>query len=269
MIDVTSFQNTKIKHAKALRNRRQRDLSKEFLIEGYREIKRSVIGKSNIVTLFICPDFFLGENENKLIEDITAIGAEIYNCPKCIFEKISYRDRPDGLMAIAKQNYRNEEELNTILFTKDNPFIVVVEGVEKPGNLGTILRSCDGAGVDAVIVADPCTDVFNPNVVRASIGTLFTQKIFVMEGNRAIDLLINNNIKIVATTPDCSDVYYQTDMKGPVALAMGTEQVGLSSKWMDRAHIRAKIPMKGIADSLNVATATTIILYEVLRQRNG
>jgi TrmH family RNA methyltransferase len=149
----------------------------------------------------------------------------------------------------------------------ENPFLLVAEAIEKPGNLGTILRSSDAVGVDAALVCDRCTDIFNPNVVRASVGTLFTQLVAEVHGQELIPYLKTRGIAIVAATPHATKEFTQVDLKGPVAIVVGTEQLGLSKDWMQAADIQVAIPMMGCADSLNVATATTLLLYEVLRQR--
>ncbi len=267
MLEIFSASNPRIKEVKRLRDRKDRDETGLFLIEGYREVLRAY-GRVKIETLFFSEDHFLKDNEPSLIEKIKKNKAEIIKCSKEAFEKISYRDRPDGLLAVAKQEKLSLEDLRKIIKKSPCSFLVIAEKIEKPGNLGTILRSSDGAGVDAVIIADPCTDIFNPNVVRASIGTLFTQNVIVASKNDIIKVLKENGIQIVASTPSCSTVYTEADFKKPLAIVVGTEQVGLSEEWFEMSDIKVKIPMKGNADSLNVATATTILLYEVLRQRS-
>lgn len=266
-IKITSSKNEKIKKIVKLKDKNKREKYSLFLIEGYREILRAVDADIEIESLFICPSLFLKNNENKLIEKIREDNIPIYDCLEDIFKKISYRDRPDGLIAIAKQFNNDLESLKTIIKNKKNPFLVILEGIEKPGNLGTILRTSDAAGVDAVIVADPMTDIFNPNVVRASIGTLFTVPIFVSDSEKILKLLKENNIQIVATTPSAKTIYTDANLNKPIAIAFGTEQLGLSKIWMENSDILLKIPMLGIADSLNVAAATTILLYEAVRQR--
>lgn len=256
---ISSLQNPKIKISLGLKNRKNRDLSGTFLIEGYREVKRALDADRTIDLLFFCPEFFLGENEEKILKRCP----ECYRCTKKVFAKISYRDRPDGLIAIAKQEHRSLKDL----VLRENPFLAIAESIEKPGNLGTILRSSDAAGTDGLIVCDPKTDIHNPNVVRASVGTLFTQQVIEAGAEETIRFLQEKKIPIIAATPHARKEYTELEFKGPVAIAFGTEQYGLSEKWFTDACLSVKIPMLGDADSLNVASATTILLYEVVRQR--
>lgn len=261
---ITSTQNPRVKTACDLRERKERDKSSLFLIEGYRELLRAVDAGWKIQELFICPELFLGSNEQQLIERIGVQKAKIYSCNSKVFHKLSYRDRPDGLLAIAEQRKIDLSFLNNL---KANPFFVIAEAIEKPGNLGTILRSCDAVGVDALIVSDRCTDIYNPNVVRASVGTLFTVPVIEAQGETILKWLKEHHISIIAATPSGTQNYTETNLKGPIAIAFGTEQLGLSEKWLNQSDIQVRIPMCGVADSLNVATATTVLLYEVLRQR--
>jgi len=260
---ITSTANPLIKEAKKLWERRYREKTKLFLIEGYRELSYALKRKYPLRTLLICPELFLGVNEPALIQDALQKGAQIVECSEVIFRSFSYRDRPDGLLAIAHQ---------APLLLKDlprtsNPFFVIAEAIEKPGNLGTILRSSDAVGVDGVVVCDRCTDIYNPNVVRASVGTLFTVPVVEAKGDEVMQWLREQGIQIVAATPSAKKLFTEVDLTQKVAIIVGTEQVGLSSKWLDEADLQVKIPMQGTADSLNVATATTLLLYEVLRQR--
>lgn len=264
---ITSAQNPRIKRAVKMRDRRERDESGCFLIEGYRELLRAVDAGVAVETLFICHRLFLGTNERSLISRAEKAGAEVLECPDHLFQKLSYRDRPDGLVAIAKQMKRSLADLEAIVSSKKSPLLVVAEAIEKPGNLGTILRSSDAAGVDALIVCDRCTDIHNPNVVRASVGTLFTVPVIEMEGKALLQWLKDRKVHIVAATPAAKVNFTDANLTGPVAIVMGTEQFGLSEKWMEGADIQVRIPMHGEADSLNVAMATTLLLYEVVRQR--
>ncbi|NRA89598.1 MAG: RNA methyltransferase [Simkaniaceae bacterium] len=265
---ISSLQNPRVKQAVKLREKRERDRSQSFLIEGYRELYRGVKGGVPIAALFYSPQHFLGSNESALIEEIRSHGAPVMEVSKAVFEKMSYRDRPDGLLAIASQTYLSLNDLISAFEKNRPPFFVIAESIEKPGNLGTILRSSDAAGVDALIVCDQCTDVFNPNVVRASVGTLFTVPVVQASSEETIKWLKSRGVKTVAATPDAPSSFTKTNLSGPIAIAVGTEQLGLSKNWMENADIQVSIPMNGVADSLNVATATTLLLYEVLRQRS-
>lgn len=264
---ITSLHNPKIKQIINLRDKRDRDRSSLFLIEGYREVFRAANAKWTIESLFICADLFLGVNESSLIHQLAGQGTNIYECSQQVFRKISYRDRPDGLLAIAPQKKRTLTDLEFCLNKKNPPFLVVAEAIEKPGNLGTILRSSDAVGVDGLIVCDRCTDVFNPNVVRASVGTLFTVPTVEDSGENVINWLREHQVTILAATPQAERVYTDIDMTKPIAIAVGTEQLGLTDRWMNQATMQVRIPMCGIADSQNVAMATTLLLYEALRQR--
>jgi len=261
---ITSLQNPKIKAAVKLQNRRERDQTKTFLVEGYRELLRAVDGKAPLETLFYSPDHFLGENEEALLQTIRKKGATLYEVTKEVFAKLSYRDRPDGLLAIAKQKPLALADLKL----KKNPFLLIAETIEKPGNLGSILRSCDAAGVDALFVCDRRTDIYNPNVVRSSVGTLFTLPTIEIETEAALAFLKKENIPLLAATPDATARYTDIDQTGPVAVAVGSEQYGLSERFLKAATHTIQIPMFGYADSLNVAAATTLLLYEVVRQRH-
>jgi TrmH family RNA methyltransferase len=167
---ITSLQNPRVKQLVKLRDRRPRDEAGVFLVEGYREIRRALEKGVKLQEIYFSPEWFLGENEPALIAQAEAAGAVAFEMTKDAFAKVAYRERPDGLLAVAPQWRRALADLPE----KKNPFYLVVEAIEKPGNLGTILRSADAAGCDAVIVCDPVTDIFNPNVVRASTGVLFS-----------------------------------------------------------------------------------------------
>ncbi len=260
---LTSLQNPKIKDAHKLWERRDREKSQRFLIEGFRELSRAVGALVHIETLFVCPELFLGRHEAELIEQIALRQGNIYRCSEKVFAHLSYRDRPDGILAVARQTHLGLEAL------QGGDFYIVAEAIEKPGNLGTILRSADASGVQGMIVCDRCTDIHNPNVVRASVGTLFTLPVVEASSLETVAWLKKRGIAIVAATPHAQKVYTEVDLTGPVAIVVGTEQYGLSAQWMGAADLAVKIPMWGVADSLNVATATTLLLYEVVRQRKN
>lgn len=264
---ISSLQNPRVKQLVKLRDRRPRDEAGVFLVEGYREIRRALEKQVTLNELYYAPEWFLGENEPALIEQAAASGARLFELTKEAFAKVAYRERPDGLLAVAPQWKRSLADLEPRL--PKEPFLLVVEAIEKPGNLGTILRSADAAGCDAVIVCDPVTDIFNPNVVRASTGVLFSVPLVVDESTRVLAWLRERGVRTVATTPSAEKLYTDTDLRGPLAVIMGSEQYGLSEFWLKNSDQPIRIPMAGQADSLNVAMATIITLFEAVRQRSA
>lgn len=260
---ISSLQNPRIKQLVKLRDRRPRDEAGVFLVEGYREIRRALEKKVALQELYFSPGWFLGENEPALLAEAEAAGAGLFELSRDAFAKVAYRERPDGLLAVAPQWQRSLADLTL----PPIPFLLVVEAIEKPGNLGTILRSADAAGCDAVIVCDPVTDIFNPNVVRASTGVLFSVPLVVAESARVQSWLEEKKVRTVATTPGATKIYSEADLGGPLAVVMGSEQYGLSEFWLKHADLSVRIPMAGQADSLNVAMATLITLFEAVRQR--
>jgi TrmH family RNA methyltransferase len=262
---ITSLQNPRVKELVKLRDRRPRDEAGVFLVEGYREIRRALEKRIALRELYFSPEWFLGENEPALLAQAEAAGAKLFELAKDAFAKVAYRERPDGLLAVAPQWQRRLEDLAL----PAEPFLLVVEAIEKPGNLGTILRSADAAGCHAVIVCDPVTDIFNPNVVRASTGVLFSVPCVVAESTAVHAWLKARGIRTVATTPAAETLYTAADLRGPLAVVMGSEQYGLSKFWLESADLPVRIPMAGQADSLNVAMATIITLFEAVRQRGG
>lgn len=260
---VSSLQNPRVKDGVRLRQRSHRDEEGLMLIEGYRELKRALDNGHKPVRLFYCDAFFCGGNEPALVARCRDAGAELLACTPPVFEKLSYRDRPEGLLAVAPQFHRSLDQL----VLPEAPLLIVAEAIEKPGNLGTILRTADAAGVHGVILCDRCTDLFNPNVVRASIGTLFTVPVAEATSPDTLEWLRRNGIRVLAATPHTEHDYDDVDLCRGTAIVVGTEQYGLSPLWMEQADLKVRIPMRGQADSLNVAAATTILLYEALRQR--
>ena len=234
------------------------------MIEGYRELTRALDAGWPMEELYMAPGLFLGENEAALIEKAKENGAKLFDCSDAVFRKIAYRDRPDGLLAVAPQAHFGLGDLDDL----DNPFLLVMVGIEKPGNLGTMLRSADGAGVDAVLLCDPVTDIYNPNTVRASVGTLFTVPVIESSYEECVPWLQAQGIPLLAATPHTDRSLYQTNLTGPVAIAVGSEMHGLDDRWMTAADLKVSLPMQGTADSLNVSTAAALVLYETLRQRN-
>ena len=280
---ITSLQNPRVKQLVKLRDRRPRDEAGVFLVEGYREIRRALEKRVALTEVYFSPEWFLGENEPALLAQAEAAGAQLFELTKEAFAKVAYRERPDGLLAVAPQWKRALADLDAMVgrglspkaaegvghkARPTDPFLLVVEAIEKPGNLGTILRSADAAGCDAVIVCDPVTDIFNPNVVRASTGVLFSVPLVVEESARVLAWLREKGVRTVATTPAAEKIYSDADLRGPLAVVMGSEQYGLSEFWLKHADLPVRIPMAGQADSLNVAMATIITLFEAVRQRS-
>ncbi|MFZ0494020.1 MAG: RNA methyltransferase [Acidimicrobiia bacterium] len=262
---ITSTSNPRVKHLVRLRNRRTRDAEGRFLIEGYRELSRAVAKGVHIEEVGYCPSLFLGSNEPALLTTAETAGATLVEYAEAPFRKVSYRDRPEGLIALARQFATGLEGLSL----SDAPLILLVESIEKPGNLGTMLRTADAAGVDAVIVSDPTTDPFNPNVVRASIGCLFAVPLVIAGSTDSITWIHDRGAHLIATTPSANDTHWQANYSGACAIAVGSEQYGLSDALLDAADELVRIPMHGDADSLNAAMAAGVVLYEALRQRTA
>ena len=256
---ITSVQNERIKEIIRLRKPRERRKQDLIIIEGKQEIELAHQAGLEIVELFYCQDFanskkIAGLPEEKLAPVVPAV-----------FQKISYRENPDGFLALAKPKYL---ELSKIKLNK-NPLVIILESLEKPGNLGAILRSADATGADAVIVANPKTDIYNPNVIRASLGTVFTNQVAAASTEEARNWLAKNKIKSLAATPEAKKIYTEADYKGAVAIIMGEEHPGLSKDWLEKVDEKIKIPMRGKIDSLNVSVSTAILLFEAVRQRTS
>jgi RNA methyltransferase, TrmH family len=262
--ELTSLQNPTIKRTYKLRDRRGREKSGLTLLEGYREITRAAEYGMELVECFYCPKMFLGENENAMLDQLEAAGVKLYECTEHVLLKLTYRDRPEGLIATAK--IRNHT-LDDIEF-KQNGLYLVAEDIEKPGNLGSILRSADAAGVDALIICCKRTDIYNPNVIRASTGALFSVPLAETSTAEAIAWFRKHGVKTLSATPHTDLTYTDADMTGPIAIVVGAEQYGLSEEWLKEADTQVRIPMLGKIDSLNVATAATLLVYEAARQRN-
>lgn len=261
---LTSLKNPKVKNAFALRDRKERDKQGVTLLEGYRELSRALAVSVPIHETFYCPDLFLGQNEPELLRQLAAAGSEMYECSKEVLCKLAYRDRPEGLIAIATMKRKTLADIPA----KSTGLYLVAETIEKPGNLGSILRSADAVGATAVIVCDKRTDLFNPNVIRASTGAIFSVPLAEATSEEALTWLRNLGIRTLAATPHTDLYHTDVDMKNGIAIVVGAEQYGLTPYWMDSADCKVLIPMLGRMDSLNVATAATILLYEAARQRD-
>lgn len=257
-IDITSSSNPKIKWVKSLHKNSTRRSEGAFLVEGAKEIAYALDGGYTPKTFFICPDLFK--------EDISEVAVEnIFTVSQDVFEKISYRSGSDGLLAVFEAKEKKLDELNF----GENPCFLVIEAVEKPGNLGAIIRTADGAGIDGIIICDQRADIFNPNVIRSSVGTVFSKQIASGSNQAVYDFLEKHEITSYgAILSSESETYTKADFSIPSAIILGTEHEGLSSFWKSRVKPIA-IPMLGQNDSLNVSNAAAILAYEVVRQRNA
>ena len=251
---ITSVQNARIKHVVALQQksslRREEGL---FVVEGQREIEHCIACGYEITELFVIDS--LGYSGGI---PATVVTPQVY-------EKMAYRERTEGIIAIAKCK---EHRLENLLL-KEKPLVVVIESVEKPGNLGAILRTAEAAGVDAVMVCDPLTDLYNPNLIRASIGGVFSVPVAVCNSKDCIAFLKAHKIRILTAQLQDSYDYYDYDMHEATAIVMGTESTGLTQQWREAADAHIRIPMLGRLDSLNVSVSAAILMYEAVRQRNS
>ena len=263
-MEITSPSNPKLKYVVRLRTCSAREESGEMIVEGFRECRRALDNGYRPRAIFHCPDFYLkNENEPALVDECRRLGAEVFTCSRQCFSKIAYKERPDGLLMVGPHITVGLRDLKL----PENALVIVTEAIEKPGNLGTILRSADAAKVAAVIVCNRTTDIHNPNVVRASTGTMFSVPVAEASNDEALEFLKERGFKILAASPHAEKLHFEEDLTGNVAIALGAEQYGLTAKWMDGADLRVRIPMLGLADSLNVSAAATILVYEAVRQR--
>lgn len=270
MTAITSLQNPKVKELVALREHRRRAQTGLMLVEGYDELSLALEGaaamggtKGGVVELFYCPALVRHAEQLALVERIRAAGATVTELDARAFQKAAYRDNPDGWLATFALPPRRLEDVSLGAV----PFLVIAEAVEKPGNLGALLRTADAAGADAVVSCDPHTDWGNPNVVRASKGTLFTVQTAEADAASTLAWLRRRRVQVVVATPDAPMPYTSADLRRPVAIVVGTESAGVSRAWLDAADLAISIPMVGRINSLNVATAAALMMYEVVRQR--
>jgi TrmH family RNA methyltransferase len=259
---ITSTANPRIKQLVAMRRRRGREQSGVMLVEGLAEIELALAADVRPQALYYCAAL-ANPASLPLADRIAGCGAELISVTRPVFEKISYREGPDGWLALVPAIETDLARLDL----GSRPLVLVCAGLEKPGNLGAILRTADAAGVAAVITADAVTDWGNPNVVRASKGTVFSVPVASASSAEVFDWITARGLQIVATTPDAQQLVGDTDLTGPTVIAVGAEQTGLSAEWLARADIRVRIPMFGRADSLNVSTSAAITTYEAVRQR--
>ena len=260
MKQITSSQNPYIKTLVQLQEKaKARKQSGTFLIEGMREIELAIKGKYEIETILFLPELVTEKQINKLSSN----RIEVIEISKEVYQKLAYRDTTEGILAVAKTKSLQLTDLKL----PENPLIMVMEAIEKPGNIGAMLRTCDAANIDAVIIANPKTDLYNPNIVRSSVGCLFTNQIAIASTEETIDFLLKNNINFYSATLQNSTSYHTQNYTKPTALVVGTEATGLSELWREKATQNIIIPMQGEIDSMNVSVAAAILIFEAKRQR--
>jgi RNA methyltransferase, TrmH family len=258
-IKITSTQNPKVKSLLSLEKPRERRKQCLFIVEGAQEVRMALEAGYKIGNIFFCEEIMDQKESGDLLRDdklLVPVSREV-------FDKIAVRESTGGILAVAEQKTHRLED---IVLSK-NPLLMILEAVEKPGNLGAILRTADAAGVDAVIICDPQTDFYNPNVIRSSVGCLFTKQIASATSEETIAWLKKNNIQIFCTYLKASNPYHEVDYMQSSAIVMGTEATGLSDIWVKNATANIIIPMLGKIDSMNVSNAAAVVVYEAMRQR--
>lgn len=257
---ITSIQNPLIKSLVLLQEKaKARKQSGTFLIEGKREIELAIKGNYQLETILFLPELITENEINKLVKS----KVELIEITKEVYQKLAYRDTTEGILAVAKTKTLSLNDLKL----PENALVLVMESIEKPGNIGAMLRTCDAANIDAVIIANPKTDLYNPNIVRSSVGCLFTNQIATDTTENVIQFLKDKKIAIFGATLQNSNFYHTQDYTTASALVVGTEATGLTQAWRDNATQNIIIPMQGEIDSMNVSVASAILLFEAKRQR--
>lgn len=256
---ITSSQNPKIKNVLALEKARERKIQNLFVIEGRKELGLAIDAGYNVTSIFFCPEIVdLKEDQTILKNDQLLIPVR-----ESVFSKIAYRESTGGIIALAEQKHH---PLHAVRLSS-KPLLLVLEAVEKPGNLGAVLRTADAAGIDAVIICDPRVDFYNPNVIRSSVGCVFSNQIASAPSEETMDWLRSKDIAIFCTSLKASKPYHEVDYTQPCAVIMGTESFGLSPRWINNSTENIIIPMQGKIDSINVSTAAAVVIFEASRQR--
>lgn len=262
---ITSPQNPRVKDAVRLRDRRHREKQSRILIDGTRELHRAIAAGVRPIEVFVCEPLCRNDDAQRLLAELSHCGGEILGVSEPVFEKLAFGQRTEGVLAVAAMP---RPALPSVELLGVSPLVAVIEGVEKPGNVGAVLRSADAAGVSAVIVADGRTDLYNPNAIRASLGTIFTMPVCETTSEDCLAWLRDHRFAIVAARVDGSVPYTEADYRGPMAIVLGSEAEGLSSYWRGSGIQAVRLPMRGVADSLNVSVTAAVLFYEALRQRS-
>jgi TrmH family RNA methyltransferase len=256
-MDITSLQNPRVKQIVKLRDdKRQRRETGLMLVEGVDEIQLALAAGHKPQTLLSAPEL--------ASRQIDRVDAENITVNRAVFEKISYRENPDGWLGIFPIPQTSLDDLQV----SESPLVIVAESIEKPGNLGAILRTADAAHVDAFLVCDPRVDMWNPNVVRASRGAVFSVPVVESDNASVLEWLKMRKMRVLAATPSAETIYSDVNLRQPTAIAVGTEDRGLTDFWMSNADVKVRIPMMGRVNSLNVSVSAALIIYEAVRQRS-
>lgn len=261
---ITSVNNQRVKDAVKLRDHRQRTRQGRFVIDGAREILQAMAGRVRLVELFVCEPLCKSAESVQVLDRSPQTGADVWHVPAEVFEKMAFGERHEGVLAVGETPRRSLDELEV----PERGLVAVVEALEKPGNVGAIVRAADGAGVAAVIAADARTDLYNPNCIRASLGTIFTLPVCQATTADTLAWLRGRGCNVFAARLDATLPYTQVDYRGDVAIVLGSEAAGLSQAWQCADVTAIKLPMRGTADSLNVSATAAVLFYEALRQRN-
>lgn len=260
---ITSRHNQRIKDAASLRERRQRRKTQRFLIEGIREVERAVAGGIPIVEAFLEPQHLVGRDAASLVESLQQAHVPLHEVAPEVFGKLAYGDRHEGVVAVGQIVARSLAEVAL----PPRPLVAVLESIEKPGNLGAIARSADAAGVSALVSTGRGTDIYNPNAIRASLGTLFTVPVVEAGADAVVDWTKHLGLPIFAARPDAAELYTDVSYARGAVLLLGSEAHGLSDAWRDMGVVPIRLPMCGVADSLNVSVTAAVLFYEARRQR--
>ncbi len=263
MTRITSLQNPRVKAAMRLRDGRHRAKQGRILIDGARELRRAVEAGARVEEVFVCPPLCESRRAVELVELLPRAGAEVLEVTEAILERLSFGRRCEGLIGVAEMPQARLEAIEL----PGRPLVAVLEGVEKPGNVGAVLRSADGAGVSALVVADPRTDLYNPNTIRASLGTVFTMPVAAAATEAAMAWLRAHRLAVYAARVDADLEYAEVDWTQRSAVVLGSEARGLSPAWSGDGVVPVRLPMRGVADSLNVSAAAAVLFYEARRQR--
>jgi len=265
MPQITSVHNPRVKSALKLRDRRHRDKQGRTLIDGVRELSRAVAAGVRLTEIFVCEPLCRGDEARQLLSGLASTGATIYSVTEAVFGALAFGQRSEGALGVAMTPGATLDALQL----PECPLVAVLEGVEKPGNVGAVLRSADGAGVSALVVADARTDLYNPNAIRASLGTIFTVPVATDAASDTLEWLRQQRLVVYAARVEGGILYTAADFRGPSAIVLGSEAQGLSPVWSESDVTAVGLPMCGKADSLNVSAAAAVLFYEALRQRSG